>query len=157
MGEAMTDKGRMEDLDPEPRTEELLEELLASEKTTQYLNSHVFSERSFSDYLSEMIESKGLKRADVFRKADIGYTYGYQLVEGIRGNPSRDFVLRFAFGMALNIRECDRLLQAADKSRLYPKNRRDAIIMFCLERHTTLMEVNDELYARGERTLTDED
>ena len=50
--------------------EELLEELLASEKTTQYLNSHVFSERSFSDYLSEMIESKGLKRADVFRKAD---------------------------------------------------------------------------------------
>jgi hypothetical protein len=67
MGESMTDKGRMEDLDPEPRTEELLEELLASEKTTQYLNSHVFSERSFSDYLSEMIESKGLKRADVFR------------------------------------------------------------------------------------------
>ena len=137
----------------EQATEVLLEALLSSDAPTAYLNRHKFKDRNLGEYLTELAELKGLKRSKILSDAGIDYTYGYQLFTGQRTNPSRDKVLQLAFAMGLTIRECDRLLQAAGKSRLYCKSSRDAIIMFCLDRGTTMDEVNAELFARREPTL----
>ena len=64
-------------------------------------------------------------------------------------------VLQIAFAMHLTLRETDRLLQAAGVSRLYCKDRRDAIVVFCLSRGLSLSETNETLFAYGERILGD--
>jgi hypothetical protein len=100
-----------------------------------------------------MLEKHGLERAEVIRLAGIDATYGYQLFKGQRGRPKRDKALALAFAMGLDLRECDRLLEAAGVSRLYCKRRRDAIIMFCLSRKATLAETDECLFQHGEDTI----
>lgn len=139
----------------EPLTEELLNELLSAPDPTTYLNEHHTNTRNLARYLEELLNERGLKRSDVVHAAQLDSTYGYQLFTGSRSNPSRDKVLQLAFAMHLSLRETDRLLQAAGSSRLYCKDRRDAIVIFCLDRGASLEELNESLYSLGERALSE--
>lgn len=84
--------------------------------------------------------------------ADLNETFGYQIFTGQR-HPSRNKVLQIAFAMALSVREANRALTAAGAARLDPKCRRDAIILFCIDRARSLQKVNEELYRLGEDTI----
>ena len=136
----------------EPLTENLLDELLSAETVTDYLKEAPLQQRTASDYLNELLEEKGLVRSKVVRDASLNDTYGYQIFTGAR-NPSRDKLLQIAFAMRLSLRETNRLLKCAGLSDLYCKNRRDAIIAYCLEHDVDLMGVNDQLYNFNEETL----
>ena len=137
----------------EPLTEELLNELLNSDSPEQFLERNQTGTRVLADYLQELLDARNLERVDVVHAAHLNDTYGYELFTGKKKRPSRNIALQLAFAMGLSLRETDRLLQAAGASRLYCKNTRDAIIIFCLDRHATLEEVNEVLYARKEATL----
>lgn len=141
----------------EQKTEELAEELREAERATDFLDSHDLKGRKLDEYLNELLEQKGLERREVVKRTGMDGTYCYDLFKGIKEHPGRNKVLQIAFAMGLTWRECDRLLQVANKGRLYPKERRDAIIMFFLNRHATVDEVNMELYRRGEKTLMAKD
>ena len=142
----------------ERETEEFVEDLKKARRATEFLDDHKFSDRTLSEYLNQLLEEKGLERKDVVKAAGINDIYGYDIFTSKKKrHPGRNYLISLAFTMGLTCRECDRLLKLADRSVLYPKNRRDAIIMFCLERHTTFDEVNMELYRRGEETLTKKD
>ena len=78
--------------------------------------------------------------------------FAKQIFKGTR-KASRDEVLQLAFAMQLGLREADRLLQAAGANELYCKNRRDAIIIFAVQKGYTLQKVNEELYRFGEETI----
>ena len=133
-------------------TEEFLTELLGSDSVDAHVNNHDLEPISLSDYLSQLLEEKHLARSRVVHMADINETFGYQIFTGQRG-ASRDKVLQIAFAMALTLREANRALRAAGASSLDPKNRRDAIIIFCLDRGCSLQKVNEELYRFGEETV----
>ena len=137
----------------EPLTEKLLDELRDAPSADAYLSEHETSTRSLSDYLNYLLEERCLERKDVIREAGIDATYGYQLFTGARTHPARDKVLSLAFVLRCTLRETERLLQAAGVSRLYVKERRDAIVVFCLDQHATLAEANESLYRMGERTI----
>lgn len=136
----------------EPLTEGLLDELLSAPNPEAYLDSHDFGERTLSEYLQRLLEEKHLERAQVVRMANLNETFGYQIFKGER-NPSRNKVLQIAFAMALSLRETNRALSAAGVNALNCKNRRDAIIIFCIDRGCSLQKVNEELYRFGEATL----
>ena len=136
----------------EKLTEELLGELLEAPSIDEFVEANGLGHRSLSDYLNELLAEKRLKRSEVVRMANLNETFGYQIFTGAR-NPSRNKVLQIAFAMALSLRECDRALEAAGVSGLYCKDRRDAIIIFCLDRGCSLQKVNEELYRFGEETL----
>ncbi len=137
----------------EPLTENLLEELLSSPSVDAYVETHDVGAHTLSGYLSELLDAHGLVRSDVIREAGLNETYGYELFVGKKDKPGRDKVLQLAFAMGLSLRETERLLRAAGASRLYVKDRRDAIIIFCLSKGAPLQRANEELYARGEATL----
>ena len=137
----------------EPLTEELLGELLSAPDPTSFIDERHPQARSLSSYLCELLEERGLERKDVVRESQLDSTYGYQIFTGQRTKPSRDKVLQLAFAMHLNLRETDRALQAAGASKLYCKDRRDAIVIFCLDRATTLTEANETLFKLGECAL----
>ena len=136
----------------EPLTEELLNELLSSPDPNSFLSSANPSRRSLAEYLQQLLDEKGLERSKVVREAGLNDTFGYQIFKGTR-KASRDKVLQLAFAMQLGLRETDRLLQAAGANELYCKNRRDAIIIFAVQKGYTLQKVNEELNRFGEETI----
>lgn len=136
----------------EPLTEELLDELLSSPDPKSFISKNEIGQRSLAEYLQKLLEEKGLKRSDVVKAAGLNETFGYQIFTGKR-HTSRDKVLQLAFAMHLNLRETDRLLQAAGVNELYCKNRRDAIIIFAVNKGYSLQRTDEELYRFSEETI----
>ena len=137
----------------EPLTEKLLEELLSGPDLGSYVEAHTKAPVTLAGYLCQLLEEKGLDQARVVRMADLNATYGYQIFTGGREHPSRDKILQIAFAMALTLRETNRALSLADAGELYCKNRRDAIIIYCIDRGCSLQKVNEELFRFGEDAI----
>lgn len=103
----------------------------------------------FHEYLYALMEKKNVQTIDLIAGACISKTYTYQFVNGER-IPGRDIVLRMGFFLKLKVSEVQRLLTLAGKGVLYPKIRRDAAVLFCLQKKMTLDEVNSFLDDLGE-------
>ena len=136
----------------EPLTEELLEQLLAAPDPARFAADNKISERKLPDYLQQLLDEKGLERAQVIREAGLNETYGYQIFMGQR-NPARNKMLQIVFAMNMTLKEANRTLQAAGVNELYCKNRRDAIIIFCLDHGYNLLRADQELYRFNEETI----
>jgi transcriptional regulator with XRE-family HTH domain len=135
-------------------TDELLDDLLSSPSLDAFVQANELPSCTLAEYLQQMLAQKGLSQPTVVRMANLSDAYGYQIFAGIRQHPSRDKVLQIAFAMGLTPREANRALEYAGASSLYPKVRRDAIILYCLDRGTSLQKVDEELYRLGERTIS---
>ena len=84
----------------------------------------------------------------VIKMASIERTYGHQLFNGTR-KPSRDKVIQLAFGFRLGVDEAQRLLKIAQKSLLYTKIKRDAVILYCLNNQKSIIETQSVLETLG--------
>jgi len=136
----------------EPLTEELLEQLLAAPDPASFTKEHKIKERDLSDYLYQLLCEHNLERADVIREAGLNETYGYQIFMGQR-KPTRNKVLQITFAMHLGLLETNRVLKTAGVNELYVKSKRDAIIIFCLDKAYSLQKTNEELFRFGEETI----
>ena len=136
----------------EPLTEKLLEQLLAAPDPAKFTAENKISTRSLPDYLQQLLDEKGLERAHVIRNAGLNETYGYQIFMGQR-NATRNKILQIIFAMKMTLREANRTLQAAGANELYCKNRRDAIIIYCLDHGYSLLQTDQELYRFKENTI----
>lgn len=135
-------------------TAELLEQLLASATPEQYLARANLEERSLAEYADAVREAHGLKKSQVIRASGLNPTFCYQIFEGAR-RPGRDSAIMLAFGLGCSLVETQRLLRLAGASELWSRNRRDAIIIFCLEHGMDRAQTDDELWRLGEKTLID--
>lgn len=155
MGRVMPEKngGAMSDKMPKERlTEDLLARLLNSKSPEEYLVQGETIDRELSDYLYALLDAKGMNRSQVARISSINTTFLYNIFEG-KSKPKRDNALMLAFALGCSLRQTQRLLRLADVSELWPKVRRDAIIIWCIERGYTREECDDELYRLGERAI----
>lgn len=133
-------------------TSELLEQLLASATPEAYLAAIEPEDRTLAGYLRDLLVEKGLTRAEAIRASGLNATFGYQLFQGTR-RAGRDHAIMLAFGLRCTLDEAQHLLRFAGVSELWCKVRRDAVIIFCLDRGLSRQECDDELFALGERTL----
>lgn len=133
-------------------TEELLARLLASNDLSDYLEQNEPKERSLPDYLWELLEAHGLRRADIVHRSGLNSTVVYDIFAG-KSLPGRDNAIMLAFGLGCNLRETQRLLRMAGVSELWAKIRRDAIIIWCIQNGLSRVETDDQLYQLGEKTL----
>ncbi|MDR2599342.1 MAG: helix-turn-helix transcriptional regulator [Oscillospiraceae bacterium] len=99
----------------------------------------------FNEYISDLCKQKKLSHEQVIKKSDIARTYGHQLFNGTR-KPARDRVIQLAFGFGMNYEETQKLLTIARKSTLYPKIKRDAIIIFALKHEFDINAIQTALY-----------
>lgn len=137
-------------------TEDLLEQLLASEHPEDYLDHERFVNQELTDYIGELLAATGMSKADVIRGSQLSNSQGYDIFNGV-SRPRRNNAIRFAFGLRCNLPAAQRLLRLCGLSLLWPKNRRDAIIIWCINQGKTLPECDDELWRFGEDTLFDVD
>ena len=133
-------------------TEDLLARLLAVANPQEYLDQGVTIDRQLSDYLKELLTAKGIKRADVVRASGLNSTFVYDIFAG-KSRPSRDNAIMLSFGLHCTLREAQRLLRLAGVSELWPKTRRDAIVLWCISEGLTRAQCDDELWRFKEKTL----
>ena len=105
------------------------------------------------EYLSHLLEERGLNKNDVIAASQLNSTYAYHILSGIRKNPSRPKILALAIAMGLNLDETQYLLRYAKQSPLYPRNPWDSAIIFAVEQKLSVMETNELLYQLGETEL----
>ncbi len=127
-------------------TGSLFSKLLKTTNIRRFLdrNDKVLQDKPLNKSLEALCNKKGLIPSAVIKNSNIERTYGLQIFRGIR-NPSRDKILQLAFGFPLNIEETQKLLKAADKSILYPKIKRDAVMIYCLKNHLKMVDAQEIL------------
>ena len=137
-----------------PDTREVFEALRSAERIEHFSQEYggCFIDVTFKDYLNKLLNSCRLKKSEVIRVAGFNHAFGFQIFRGEK-KPSRNKLLALAFAMQVTVRECQRLLWLGGVNELYSKNRRDAVIIFGLERKLNIEQTNDILYDMKEATL----
>ena len=134
----------------ENRTSTLLRRLVDTPDIEQFMECYArdLEIPSFHAYISELCTATEKKPEQVIKQAGIERTYGHQLFNGTR-RPSRDKVIQLAFGLKLDLDGTQKLLQIAEKSHLYPKIKRDAAVMYCINHQKDFFETQSVLHTLG--------
>ncbi len=136
------------------KTDDLRQELMEIEDLDRFLaeNEEAFEAAECSAMLQRLFEDAGCSKAELARRSGMSTVYLYQVFSG-RRRPSRDRMLCLCFGLGCSPDTTQELLKKGSFSPLYAKNRRDAIILFSLNKGMTLQEANDRLFQENEETL----
>ena len=135
-------------------TDQLLEMLQDTRSLQHFLDDHEtdFLNISLTQYLSILLERHNLTKQEVYAASNLDRSLTYQIFNGSR-RPSRNALFSIALGMRLTLPETQRLLKIAQRGELYPKNRRDAAILFCIFQKLSLIETELLLDSIGEPCL----
>ena len=135
-------------------TDDLNQELMSAPDIDSYIknNQTSFAERSVTELLASFYERQGLSKAELARRSCMSEVYLHQVFAG-RRNPSREKLLCLCIGMELSFDETQELLKEAAYAQLYPRIKREAVIIHGIVHHTPLEEINDRLFAEDEAAL----
>lgn len=135
-------------------TDELLKLLHESHSVaelTEYNN--ILSEQThfhdFSDFFCNYLQNHNLLESDVIRTSLIQRNYAYQILNGTK-NPGRDKVIALCLAAEMDYDDTQRALALADLGKLYPRRKKDSIIIFALKHHLNVQQTNELLYEEGE-------
>lgn len=136
-------------------TTELLKELENFSSFEEYENKNkdFMISKSLSEYLCDLLNERHLKKSEVIRKSEISGDYAYQIFSGIKPAPTRDKLICLSIGMDLSVNETNSLLKLAGLSPLYPRVKRDSIIIINMNAHKSVIEINEVLFEENEETL----
>ena len=131
-------------------TNTLMKRLFKAADLDTYLEGNESNLHSpdFYTLLKQACEKRNMLPAQAIERSQIERTYGHQLFNGTR-RPSRDKVLQLALGLGLSVDETQRLLRAAGKSQLYPRLKRDAVILFGIQKKLPILTVQENLTKYG--------
>lgn len=128
-------------------TDELAHEICQSDNILDYFaeNRGEMQIDSLPEYLEQWLKRKDCTKADVVRRSNLNKAYVYQIFLG-KKYPSRDKVIALAFGLRLDEREVQVLLKQAGYRELYPRDPRDALLLYAIGHHKGIIEANELLY-----------
>ncbi len=96
---------------------------------------------SLSSYLKMTLNEKNVSPSELIKRSRIERTYFYQILNG-RKKPGRDKVISIALALSLSLEETQRILTLAEAGVLYPKSKRDSVLIFALNNHYSIIETN---------------
>lgn len=128
-------------------TEELAHEIKSATDINDYLdaNNDNLLTITLAEYLNTLLSQKKIRKADVIRGSLLSRAYVYKIFAGEK-IPSRDKLIALAFGLGLSDSETQKMLKISGNLELYARNKRDALLLFALQRHKSILEVNELLY-----------
>jgi hypothetical protein len=94
------------------------------------------------------MESHSMSKAELIRSTLLDRNYAYQIFSGQK-IPSKKKIVQMALAMHLSLEETNRLLALCDHGFLYVRIPADAVYIFCLEHHKSVMECNELLNDNG--------
>ena len=128
-------------------TNELMNELIKSDNTDEYCskNAQFMVNDKISIYLNNILENKGLVKSKIIKKTELSEVQCYQIFDG-RRKPSRDSLLSICIAMELSLDETQQMLKTGGFAPLYPKNKRDVIIIKGIQNNLSVAQINERLY-----------
>ena len=135
-------------------TNNLRQELMEAPSLDQFLseNQDSFNRDSVCELLNRLFQKRRISKATLAKQSGMSEVYLHQVFSG-RRNPSRSRRLCLCFGLNASLEETQELLKQCGFAQLYPKDRRDAIILYGILNGMDLFAVNDKLFAENEETL----
>ncbi len=133
-------------------TEQLMNELKNTTNIGDFLskNQNEMMDLSLSEYLRQLLEKYNLEKSDVFRRAKMTESnYGYELFRDDSKKASRDKLIQICVGFPLTIEETQEVLRYGKVGTLYPRDERDAYILFALKNGYDVAQLNDLLFTNG--------
>lgn len=130
------------------QTDELLKELSNTSDINQYLstNRDELIEQNVAKYINELLEKKeNLTKSKIIKSTSLSESYIYDIFRGEKSNPSRNKLLQIAFAMSLDLETTQKLLKIAKVGILYPRIKRDSIIIFALNKNLDFFECENLL------------
>lgn len=127
-------------------TNNLMRELMQTERLDRYLekNNGQMLDTTLADELKKRLEALQLTRAEVALRSGLSRVYVYEIFSG-KKLPSRDSVICLCFALEMEPQEISLLLKHTGYPPLYPRSRRDSVILFAARRHKTLLELEEML------------
>lgn len=109
--------------------------------------------QDFKTYMKSIMEREGIDRATLAKIARLERTYVYQLLDGKKCHPGKDKIILMALALRMSVKETQRALDIAGTATLYPKNTRDSILIYALNKRLSIASTNALLVQRGEKEL----
>lgn len=137
------------------KTDELLKELKFKNTNIQkYIetNPDSFIEINLKDFWTNIVDNSGMTKSDIINKSDFSYVYFYDVIAG-KKVPTSDKIIRLVLAMHLTLEQCQTALRYCGKSQLYPRIKRDSIIIFAITRNYTVFQTQELLKKSGENQL----
>ena len=138
-------------------TEILENEIKNAESIEQFKrnNETEFEKSDLAGYLKQLLAKYNQDKSAVFSRARMLETnYGYEIFNGKKTNVSRDKLIQICFGFPLTLDETKTVLRLGNVRPLYPRNERDAYIMFALKNGFTIEATDELLYVHNMNTIT---
>ena len=88
-----------------------------------------------------------------FIEAGLARSYVGNIINGKKNNPGRDALISICLVIGTDLCEVQYLLRYGGQAPLYVRRKRDVVIWFGFRRKRTLMQVDEDLYNHGFRTL----
>lgn len=109
--------------------------------------------QTLSEFLTKFIAERGVKPSDILERSGMKKQYFYEILNGTKTNPSRDKLIQLCFGLEFSLEETQTFLKHFGMAQLYPRNRRDSILIYCFQRRMTLIDTDIQLMEFGENTF----
>lgn len=137
------------------RTDELMRMLNTSETLESYWmeNQEELLEISLGTYLNQLLSKYQVTKNEVIHRSCLNQIYGYQIFAGTK-KPSRDKLIALILGFPLCLEDAQRLLRVGGVSELYPRIKRDSMILFGMKKKLSVQELDDLLFEMGEKTIS---
>lgn len=135
-------------------TEELINEIKQSRNILDFLerNDEELKLKKLPEYLNEWLKIKNTTKARVIDRSQLNKAYVYQIFQG-KKYPSRDKIICLTFGFEMTVEETQTLLKQAGYQELYPRDPRDALLLFAIEKKMNILDANFLLYDHNELVL----
>lgn len=131
-------------------TDNLWKEMLKTNNVDDFIKNNpedVFF-NGLEEFFEYQLKTKNLKSGKVYEAAMLERHFGHQIITGARG-ATRDKIIQLCFGLKLDLREAQQFIKISGNRELYPRDPRDAVIIFAIKDGKSLMDVNIELQERG--------
>lgn len=138
------------------RTDELSYELEKSQCIHNYMeaNEAEFDDKNFFSFLSTLIADSGKPKTRIVTDSCISEPYLYNLLRGEK-RPSRNSVIKLAFGLGLTLETTERFLMLAGYSSFYVRHKRDALLKYAFQNSMNISEADNLLVEYGFSVITE--
>lgn len=135
-------------------TDELFLNLKRGNNLEQYfmVNEKELIQEGPGDYLYQLLDEKKITATQAAQRSLLSKSQIYNILNN-QTNPSREFVIQLSFGVQTTLEQTQQMLRLSNNQCLYPRVKRDAVLIFALENRLSLEDTHELLVKRGMRGL----
>lgn len=104
-------------------------------------NQTSLKDKNYVAVWKDVLKDIKIKKADVIAKANIGYTYFYDIMRGEK-HPSRDTLIKLCLAIGLKLDDCQKILYTYDWAYLYADVARDSVFIFAVNNSLSIEQTN---------------